>query len=127
MLADEKPVAWNQRCGFKAKPIVPLYTHPATAAPQAEPETFESELRSFAETPEQVAFVEKLIAAQAEPKRPVIEVSLAAGNGYWGVGVCVGVMRFALAASFETLTGAYEYAEILRKALGITGDSDADQ
>ena len=32
MLADEKPVAWNQRCGFKAKPTVPLYTRPAPAA-----------------------------------------------------------------------------------------------
>lgn len=32
--ADEKPVAWNQRCGFKAKPIVPLFADPTPATPK---------------------------------------------------------------------------------------------
>lgn len=66
---------------------------------------------------------------QAEPKRLTVEVSLAAGHGYhgyWGVAIVSGVQRFALAAPFAVLTEADEYAEILRKALGITGDSDAD-
>lgn len=49
MLADEKPVAWNQRCGFKAKPTVPLYTHPAPAAPQAEPHTDDAAVDRFGE------------------------------------------------------------------------------
>lgn len=54
--ADAEPVAWmhdgfmstdyervqhdemrNRSCGFKAKPIIPLYAHPVPAAPQAEP------------------------------------------------------------------------------------------
>jgi hypothetical protein len=60
--ADEKPVAWmhdgfvstnkekvehdemrNRSCGFKPKPIVPLYAHPA--APQAEIESLRDLLR----------------------------------------------------------------------------------
>ncbi len=64
---------------------------------------------------------------QAEPKcYPHIEVSLAAGHGYWGVALCVGAQSFALSAEFATLTEADEYAERLRAALGITGDSNAD-
>jgi hypothetical protein len=63
---------------------------------------------------------------QAEPKRPQIEVSLAAGLGYWGVALCVGAQSFALLAEFATLTEAEEYAERLRAALGITGGSDAE-
>jgi hypothetical protein len=159
---------------YPCKPDIFAMTY-EPVAPQAESETFESELRSFAETPEQVAFVEKLIAPQAEqkrephwidpvfsewwssdkadehadnpfqadsaaawayagwmaaqraePKRPQIEVSLAAGLGYWGVALCVGAQSFALLAEFATLTEAEEYAERLRAALGITGDSDAD-
>ena len=54
--ADAQPVAWmhdgfmstdyervqhdemrNRSCGFKAKPIIPLYAHPAPNEPQAEP------------------------------------------------------------------------------------------
>jgi hypothetical protein len=67
-----------------------------------------------------------MAAQRAEPKRPQIEVSLAAGLGYWGVALCVGAQSFALLAEFATLTEADVYAERLRKALGITGDSDAD-
>lgn len=62
---------------------------------------------------------------QAEQERPQIEVSLAAGLGYWGIALCVGAQSFALLAEFATLTEADVYAERLRKALGIIGDSDA--
>lgn len=101
------------------------YEHfvPAPAAPQAEPIfcrdtgcSCNDELPDYA-------------AEQAEPKRLTVEVSLAAGHGYhgyWGVAIGSGVLRFALAAPFATLTEADEYAETLRTALGITGGSDAE-
>ena len=63
---------------------------------------------------------------QTESQRPKIEVSLAAGHGYWGVAICIDVQSFALSAEFKTLTEADEYAERLRTALGITGGSDAE-
>lgn len=78
--ADAQPVAevndrysrdgYNDEISVLLPVGTKLYTQPA--APQAEPETFESELRSFAQTPEQAEFVEKVLAAEprSEPFMP---------------------------------------------------------
>lgn len=76
------------------------------------------DVQVFAHLVEQAAY-------ERAAKRPQIEVSLAAGLGYWGIALCVGAQSFALLAEFATLTEADVYAERLRKALGIIGDSDA--
>ena len=65
------PICGNKRCPHASDHALACTASndsmAVSATPQAEPETFESELRSFADTPEQVAFVEKLLAPKAEP------------------------------------------------------------
>lgn len=161
---------------YPCKPDIFAMTY-EPVAPQAESETFESELRSFAETPEQVAFVEKLIAPQAEqkrephwidpvfsewwssdkadehadnpfqadsaaawayagwmaaqraePKRLSVEVWPTTYSGYDAVVLIADGTKFPLDSSNVPMKTweAQAYAARLRKALGITGDSDAD-
>jgi len=65
---------------------------------------------------------------QAEPKRPIIEVITefdAIGN-WCRVALTVDGHRFFMEYCSEHQDDAEDFAEVLRKALGITGDSDAE-
>ena len=91
--ADAKPVAWlhdgfvstnheavqhdemrNRQCGFKAKPVVALYAHPAPAVPQAEPDDDDALVLGEPDmlTPEDV----RRLVPQAEPKREPLSEEL---------------------------------------------------
>lgn len=112
MLADEKPVAWNQRCGFKAKPIVPLYTHPAPAAPQAEQkrEPNPDEVICPACT-HQFRAIPVNVQAQLAQREPLSEKQIDAIHELW-------YERAGM--SFADVVRAVE------RAHGIIGGSDAD-
>lgn len=68
---------------------------------------------------------------QTEPKRPIIEVITEFDDiaNWYGVILVVGETRHRFFIDYYTmqLADAEDFAETLRKALGITGDSDADR
>jgi hypothetical protein len=68
--------------------------------------------------------------AEAEPKRPIIEVITEFDDidNWYVVILVVGETRHRFFIDYCTtqLADAEDFAETLRKALGITGDSDAD-
>ena len=82
--------------------------------------------KALADTVNRPTFMGEPAAPQAEPKRPRVETSLQRHQKFWSVDLVIGVQRFRLSVEPETLEEAEWFAETLRKALGITGDSDVE-